>query len=140
MKDIKLAKFILKDEGLTCVLCKDGMVFRSDKRGVRPLLDLLESGIDFGGFSAADKVVGNGAAHLYVLLGVSEVYAEVISMPAVKTLCKHRINIRVGTLVEAISNRQGDGICPMEEAVRGIDDPKEALKAIRMKLAELSNQ
>lgn len=140
MKDIKLAKFILKDEGLTCVLCKDDMVFRSDKRGVRPLLDLLESGIDFCGFSAADKVVGNGAAHLYVLLGVSEVYAEVISMPAVKTLCKHRINIRVGTLVEAISNRQGDGICPMEEAVRGIDDPKEALKAIRMKLAELSNQ
>jgi len=34
----------------------------------------------------------------------------------------------------AVVNRKGDGICPMEEAVEGIDDPSAAIAAIKEKL------
>lgn len=65
--------------GWTAVLCRDGELFVSRERGVKPLLDWLDSGRDFRGFSAADKVVGKAAAFLYVLLGVREVRAPVMS-------------------------------------------------------------
>ena len=53
--------------------------YTSTLRGVRPLLDLLASGVDLCGFVAADKTVGLGAAHLYNLLGVRAVWARVMS-------------------------------------------------------------
>ena len=39
--------------------------------------------------------------------------------------------------VDAIVNRAGDGPCPIESAVADIDDPQEALVAVRQKLADL---
>ena len=39
------------------------------------------------------------------------------------TLTRSGIEARYGTLVDHIVNRTNTGYCPMEEAVRGIDDP-----------------
>jgi len=63
----------------TCVFCGNGEILTDDRRGVKPLLDLLEK--DLSDFSAADKVVGKAAALLYRLLGIAEIYASVISEP-----------------------------------------------------------
>jgi hypothetical protein len=41
-------------------------------------------------------------------------------------------------LTENIINRSGTGLCPMEEAVKDIDDLKEALAAIQAKVAALA--
>lgn len=131
---------ILNKENFTCVLCCGDDKYISAKRGVKPLLDLLDSGVDFNGFSAADKVVGNAAAFLYVLLGVREVYAYVISEAAINTLTENGIKIQYGSAVKYIINRTGDGSCPMEESVKGITDPAEALNAIRIKLKEMSKR
>lgn len=109
----------------------------STLRGVAPLLDWLDSGIDLSSYSAADKVVGNGAAFLYVLLKINEIYAGVISRSAYKTLTDNNIPVVYDTIVEVIRNRDNTGQCPIEAAVSGINDPVEALSAIRKKLAAL---
>ena len=98
---------------------------------------MYDSKTDLKGFTAADKVVGKAAAFLYVLLGVEKVYAPVMSKPAMQILISFGVKIQSKLLVPEIINRQGTGRCPMEEAVDGITDAKEALAAIRSKLEKL---
>lgn len=122
----------------TCIIQKGDQVYTSEKRGVRPLLDWLDVGMDFSGYAAADRVVGNGAAFLYVLLNVKELYAHVLSRPAAETLERYHIRVAYGTLVDSIRNREGNGICPIEAAVTGETVAAEALQKIRARLAELA--
>ena len=137
MDCINKARCILESTDCTCVFCKDDTVLTDRRRGVRPLLDLLEQEMNVVGFSAADKVVGKAAAYLYCLLGVSELYAGVISQPALSVLEAHGIVISYSKLVPSIQNRTQNGPCPMEHAVWEISDPKEALTAIYAALEQL---
>lgn len=132
--DLLKAKKALTDQALTCVLVKGEEILTSGERGVKPLLTWLEEERDLQGFSAADKVVGKGAAMLYVLLKVKELYATVISQGAYETLMKFQIPVTYEKLVERIRNRAGDGFCPIEESVLAIEKPEEALPAIRKRL------
>lgn len=136
--DLIKAKDLLESGGYTCVLCRDDIVYTSTERGVRPLLQWLDAKVDMAGYSAADKVVGNAAAFLYVLLKVDTVYAPVMSEAAIHTLERHGIQAIYDLAVEAIRNRRNTGFCPMETAVTGIDSPVEALTAIEERLKELA--
>lgn len=140
MKDVSLetARNLMLSENHTCVLCKNEVLFTSDERGVKPLLKWLESDTDLSGFSASDKVVGKAAAFLYVLLGVKEVYALVMSEPAREVLIKNGIKTEFETLVPAIRNRIDTGFCPMETAVLGLDDPGNAYLAVKAKIKDLT--
>lgn len=130
----------LLEEGIyTCVLCKDNRVYTSTERGVKPLLEWYNKGINMQGFSAADKVVGKAAAFLYVLLGVDEVYAPVMSEGAVHIFERNGIKVQYKLCVKEIINRAGTGRCPMEEAVNEITEAKEALAAIKCKLESLQS-
>lgn len=137
MIDLIKAKEILNTSDHTCVLCKDEDVYTTNLRGVKPLVQWVESGIDFNNYSAADKVVGKATAFLYVLLGVKSVYAKVISKSALQVLKEHNITTECTTLTENIINRQGNGICPFESAVLDIHDPQLAYKAIIDKLEQI---
>lgn len=132
------AKEILVSGGYTCVLTDGTAVFTSTDRGVKPLVRFLESGQIPVGLSAADKVVGRATAYLYVLLKVKEVYAQIISQPAVDALREHGIDVTYDKLVPNIINRKGDGICPFEAAVMDIREPDGAYTAIRNKMAEMN--
>lgn len=137
MTDLQKAKELLTHSNYTCVLRKGEKTYTSTQRGVRPLVEWLDSGEDFSSWSAADKVVGRGAAFLYVLLGVSAVYAHVISRAALEALISHNISVEYGTLVENIINRKGDGICPFEAAVLDVTNADEAYRAICGKMQEM---
>lgn len=138
--DLNTARQLLDGGGFTCVLCKDGGVRTATARGVKPLMDWLEHGAALRGFSAADKVVGKATAFLYCLLGVKAVYARVMSNGAMEILRGHGIDAQAGELVPFIINRQGNGPCPMEQAVDGITDSREALTAIEKKLQQLQKK
>ena len=86
------------------------------------------------GGCAADKVVGKAAAYLYVLLGVEEVYATVMSEGAREIFTLHHVAFQYETLAKEIRNRTNTGLCPMEEAVKNAVNPSEALDNIRKKL------
>ena len=138
MFDLQKARSLLEKENYTCVICRGEDVILNQRRGIRPLMELLESGKDLHGYSAADKVVGKAAAFLYCLLGVKALYAGVISQPALSVLEDAGITVRYGTFVPAIRNRTGDGFCPMETAVWELSDPALAPDAIRIALQKLS--
>ncbi|MBE6942215.1 MAG: DUF1893 domain-containing protein [Ruminococcaceae bacterium] len=136
--NLEKAKMLLNINGHTCVFC-DGQTILTDKRrGVRPLLDILESGRDVSGYSVADKVVGKAAAYLYCLLGIKHLYARVISRSALDVLTNALVSVEYDELVPAIRNRTNDGFCPMEQAVWNITDPTKALTAIYDALAKLN--
>lgn len=137
MSNLERAKELLDNSDYTCVICSDAETLTSQKRGVAPLLHWLDDGKSLKGYSAADKVAGNGTAFLYVLLGVKELYADVISKIALETLTQHQISVTYGVLTEAIHNRDNTGFCPIESAVAGIISPEMALTAIRNKLKEM---
>lgn len=133
MDDLQTAIDMLTKGGYTCVLCRDGECMTATARGVRPLVDWLDSGRDFQGFSAADKVVGRATAFLYVLLGVRAVHALVMSTPAREVLEENGIAASWETETAGIINRRGDGPCPFETAVLHVTAPEEALTLIRKK-------
>lgn len=132
------ARKILTAGSFTCVLRKEDTVYTAAERGVKPLVRWLTEGIDVRGFSAADKVVGRATAYLYVLLGVKEVWAGVMSEAAAEVLNRHGITAAQDKLVKNIINRAGTGICPFEEAVLNIQTPEEAYTAIRKKMQTMN--
>ena len=134
-----IAVALLK-EGNTCALVGEGKTLTSAKRGVAPLLAWLENKENCEGLFAADKVVGRAAAFLYVLLGVDEVYALVISESAEQVFQQFGIAYTYNEKVAAIRNRAGDGFCPMEQAVLHIEEPSKALSAIKRRLSELQEK
>ena len=131
------AAALLETLDCTCVVCKGEQIHTARERGVKPLLNWLDNGPDLRDFCAADKVVGRATAFLYCLLGVKEVYARVMSRPAAQVLLAHGIGVEAGEVVEGIINRRGTGPCPFEAVVMEIDDPGEALSAIRARLLEM---
>lgn len=135
--DTQKALALLNSQNFTCVVCRGDALHTATERGVKPLLNWLDSGLDLHGFCAADKVVGRATAFLYCLLGVSEVYAHVMSRPAADVLADHGISVETARLVDGIINRKGTGPCPFEEAVMNISDTGEALTAIRAKLSSM---
>lgn len=135
--DLERAKEILSQTGSTCVLCRGEVIYTTAQRGIRPLVDWLDSGEDTCGFSAADKVVGKAAALMYCLLGVRCVHGNVMSQAAVKVLRRHGIEVSWDRLAENIRNRTNTGLCPMEAATLDIHDPEDALPVILSTLASL---
>lgn len=131
------ARTLLDTGRYTCVVCREETTYTATDRGVNPLLNWVNDGLNLSGFSAADRVVGRATAFLYVLLGVKEVYATVMSKPAADVLTAQGISSSWGTLVDGIINRRGDGPCPFEAAVMDLSDPQQALDAIRNKMAQM---
>ncbi len=133
--NLKNALNELKKGQFTCVISDGEKIIRLEERGVFPLLKLYDSNKNFSSFCAADKVVGKAAAMIYVLLGIKEIYALVISDAAAEVFEKNGISFYFDKKAPRILNRTNTGFCPMEEAVISIDEPLEALKAVREKLA-----
>ncbi len=136
MNELQRAKTLLVGD-VTCVILNGNEVYTSKKRGISPLLELLDSGKPLKGAVAADKIVGKAAALLYTHMGISTVYGEVMTTEAQEILTSHGIVAECTVSAEKIINRRGDGICPMEEVVLSISSPAQAVLALREKLASM---
>ena len=137
MKDLSIVLQQLST-GCTCAASDGKSLLTSQKRGVAPLLGWLEQGHDLSNFTVADKVVGKGAAFLYILLGVRYLYAAVISRPALELLKQNGVSVTFTALVPAIRNRDNTGFCPIESVVLDCGDAETALIKIKNRLKELN--
>ena len=135
--ELKKAKELLDGSNVSLVYVKNGITYTSIDRGVSPLLKILDEREDMADAVFADKVIGKGAAFIYVLLGVREIYAKVISTPAKELLLSHGISLFFDTETKNVRNRAGTDLCPIESAVLFESDPKKALSLIRKRLNEL---
>ncbi len=114
------------------VMTNGETIYSSSVRGVYSLLNLIEEKeFDFSEFSAADKVIGRGAALLYAKMKIKEVYALVMSEKAKEIFEFYSVPCYYDTLVPFIINRQGDGMCPVEKATENIIDYDEAYSVIK---------
>ena len=136
-KDLIAVKENLKNH--TIVLVKNDKIYISDKKGISPMMDFIEQGLNLNGFSVADIIVGKAVALLFVKEGIVGVFAKVISKAGLEVLNKHNIFTEYETLTDNIINRNGTDICPMEKTVLEIDDPEFAYEKLQETLAFLKN-
>ena len=139
-KDFQKAKEEYNTGKYTLVICKDEDIIKSDVTGIRPVMNLIDSKKDYKGYSAADKIVGRAAAFLYTILQAKNLYGETMSKGAIEILKKSGIYYEYKTLTDFIENRQKTGMCPMDEAVKDINNPNDACEAIRNKIKFLQSQ
>lgn len=122
------------------VISKDG-ILKFDGRGVSDLFRLLyEQPETLENALLADKIVGKGAAALMALGKVKEVYADIISQPALALLEQEGIRATYGKLVPHIINRAGTGMCPVETRCLSCQTPAECLVEIKAFLAEMKEK
>ncbi len=138
MTNLEKAKQLLDEGGFTLVLVSDNDIQTDVARGVHPLLNRY--GKDLSSYSAADKVIGRGAALLYVGLKIKEIYCRTISESALEVLNKYEIPVTYDNLVKNIINHFKTGFCPIEEATKNASTPEEALPLIIAKLKELGEK
>lgn len=138
--DLKRAADILSNSSNTCVIIKGDKIYTSTEHGIKPLMNFIQKGDDLSGFCAADRIVGKAAAMLYAILGIEEVFAQVLSKTGAKALEQNKINYCYKEMVKSIRNRADTGLCPMEEAVGDVSSPFEAYEALKQKIASMTNR
>ena len=136
--DLLQAQKLLHEHGYSCVWYHQGSVYTSKQSGIRPILEMLESGNQLQGFAVADKIVGKAAALLFVLAGAAEVHGVTMSSTALHILRSSGISASYELLTDCIKNRQGTGPCPMEQAVAAITKPRQALEVLRQTIEHLA--
>jgi hypothetical protein len=141
MTNLEIARNELEKSGAACVAVQEGKIHTSHEKGIKPLMDWLNQDKKLlEGTCVADKVVGKAAALLCVYGGVSSVYAQVISEHAAKALQEHGVPYTFQEKVSYIINRSRTGMCPMEQKVLQVSDPKEAYEVLRQALKPAENK
>lgn len=121
------------------VLVKHGVIVAMDSgRGVAPLLSLYDNRPkDLDGAWVIDKVIGRAAAAIAVAGGAVRVHGILISEEAKAFLAEKGVPCSGDVVVPKILNRRRDGLCPLEASVQGISEPKEMIKSLRARIAQL---
>ena len=129
---------LLHSGGYSCVIRNGTEIRTFTQRGVADLYDLFRQDPSFmKGAGIADKVIGKAAAGLMVLGGIRQVYADVISQPALALLHNANIEVSYVRLVPFIENRDKSGWCPLETACYGIESIQEIFRIIENFLSKI---
>ena len=134
---------IMYEENLTCVVGdENGVIYKSDAKGITPMLELLEMCRNEGAKSLyqSDRILGKAAAIIAMHCGVKEIYSDVVSSSAMEITERNGIAVSYGTLVEMILDRSRQKEGPFETALRNIDenDFETALEIIRNIRAQMT--
>jgi len=138
-KLIAEARQIIGRGQASCVVIKGlRIIHTADGRGVSPLVDLYENNPQkLAGALVVDKVIGKAAAIIIVLGGASFAYGELMSAAAREFLTQHGVKVESGRCLNVISNRAGNGICPLEMAVLDVNDSNEGYTILKETMARL---
>lgn len=124
-----------------CAADNEVLVCCETGRGIAPLLTVAEradtyasTGLDWG-----DKLVGRAAALLFTLVHPRSVFAATMSAGGADVLRGAGIPFTYDVLISRVLDREGTGMCPMEAAVSGVDDPHEALQTLERTVQAMSH-
>jgi hypothetical protein len=133
MKDLELAKQLLKTDDLSLVIVKNKkIIFQTRMHGIKGFLQTIERfEDDLVDASLADKIVGRAIAMLCIYSKIKAVYAVVISEEAMSLLKNERIYCEAESLVPYILGKDKMTMCPFEKAVINVDKPYEAYERLR---------
>ena len=131
---------LIRGDKAGAVLVKNGVIVAIEPNGpgVKPLLRLHDFRPDvLKGAWVVDKVVGRAAAAIAADGGAARVHGLLMSETAKAFLAEQDIPATAGEMVPQILNRKRDGLCPLEDAVKNLDEPAKMLKAIRARIKKL---
>ena len=110
------------------------LVFSSKKDRLLPLMDYLAAGKDGQApVLIYDKIMGNAAALLVIVVKANEVFSPLGSELAVKTLEKHGVQYHLEKIVPFIMREDGKDLCPMEQLSIG-KSPDEFYQIMKARL------
>ena len=132
MTELEYVKGILTAGGYHFLLCRGEIVYTGEGDTTAELLETVRLQEDWQDGYCAAEVFGKADALLCVLLGLSGVYASLMSKSAMRVLEKHGIAYQYQTLTPHLLNKEKTGLISTEQAVRDIDDPQEALTYLFM--------
>lgn len=123
----------------TCIVMRDGVITnQASGIGVKPILYFLENEPEvLAGAGVADKIIGKAAAMLLVMAGVTYVYGELMSVAGRDYLKSKGVAFEYGRCIDVISNRTGNGICPLEKTVMEMENPHDAYLALKDTISQL---
>lgn len=140
-QDLQLALTTLEEGDYSIVVRKQDTQYTSKKRGIAPILELLDQQPEYlQGAVVADKVIGKAAALLLAYGGIKELYALILSEHAIEVLETYQIAYHCKEKVAYIVNRSNTGMCPMEEAVLDVDDSQKAVTILKETLSKLMSK
>ena len=135
--DIVKAKELISS-GYACAVCREGEYHAVNGRGIAPLLTQIKERGSLKGYSVADKIVGSAAAFRLIEAEAAEVFADTISVRAIKLLTDAGIVVSYENVTDHIINRSGDDLCPMEKTALAMTESAGAYGIFSRKLAEIS--
>ena len=137
---IESAINLIRADKASCVVIKDKKIVNIEHAsGISPIIAMYESGV-LENAVIVDKIIGKAAALVMSLGGVKACYGITTSVSAIEHLKSRGIEVKYDNCIDHIINRRGDGLCPMEDAVKDISNETEALEAIKKRLSELNSK
>ncbi len=135
------AKRLVQSGEASCVVIRNGKIACMGKGlGIAPLISIYENKPEtLRGAFVVDKVIGKAAAMMIVLGGAKSAYGEVMSVSACEYLAKHGCDFAFGRRIDTVSNRTGNGICPLERSVLGVDDPAAGYRLLKETICRLKS-
>ena len=107
-------EFISSPDTLRVYSCGT-LLFFSEKDGLLPLVEYLDTPNRPDNVVIMDRVTGNAAALLSVIAGSTEIYSPLGSNIATGTLDKYSITYHFGDTVPYIRRPNSEEMCPMEK-------------------------
>lgn len=133
----EMRKRIVED-GQSSVAAMNGCIVGVEAgHGLEPLLRLLDGG-KLKGALVVDRVIGRAAAAILVAGGARKVHALLMSDEAKAFLDARGVACAAEKRVPKILNRELSGACPLEDAVKSLDNPETMLKALRVRIKDLA--
>lgn len=135
------AKRMIKSRQASCVIIKDNKIVRTAiGQGIAPLISVYENEPEIlKDAFVVDKVIGKAAAMMMILGGAKRVYGEIMSAAACDYLTDRGCRVDYGERIDVISNRSGDGMCPLENSVLDTDDPETGYHLLKETICRLRN-
>lgn len=139
-KALDTARTMIETEQASCAVIRDGEIIHSaDGRGIAPLLNLLDNSPEkLSGSLVVDRIIGRAAAMVLTCGRARAVYALTISRAGLEYLESHGIGVAFDRRIDLISNRTGDGVCPLEHSVLDINDPQKGIAKLRDTIKQLA--
>lgn len=133
MNDLEMARIVFQSNSYAFVLVRDHQVLATGTRqGVGELLDAVaHHGELVRGAALADKIVGKAVAMVAAYAGITAIYSPLASQAGEQVCQQYNIEFHADHLVPLIRNKRNDGPCPMERLTLELDEPADAVLALR---------
>ena len=127
-----------------CALIKNNVIIHEGRgKGVSPLLELASTSEGLKKLEGAlvvDRIIGKAAAMIIVLGKATHAYGLTMSKSGEEYLQAFGVETKYNRCVDAISDRTGRGICPMERSVMEMDNPVKGFEKLQETLAHLRSK